>query len=69
MEESICKGTEEPWRVLEFYSGIGGMRYSLMKAGINAQVVEAFHINDKANDFYQHNFGHRSYQVLSDGFS
>ncbi|XWS70847.1 hypothetical protein CRYUN_Cryun03dG0084200 [Craigia yunnanensis] len=62
MAESICKGTEEPWRVLEFYSGIGGMRYSLMKAGIHAQVVEAFDINNKANDVYQHNFGHRPYQ-------
>ncbi|CAJ1963449.1 unnamed protein product [Sphenostylis stenocarpa] len=49
-------------RVLEFYSGIGGMRYSLMKAQVNAQVVEAFEINDTANDVYQHNFGHRPYQ-------
>ena len=40
-----------------------------MKAGIHAQVVEAFDINDKANDVYQHNFGHRPFQVLSDGFS
>ncbi|XVE63522.1 hypothetical protein DITRI_Ditri07aG0026800 [Diplodiscus trichospermus] len=62
MAESICEGREEPWRVLEFYSGIGGMRYSLMKAGVNSQVVEAFDINDKANDVYQHNFGHRPYQ-------
>ncbi|XVF34400.1 hypothetical protein REPUB_Repub18cG0055600 [Reevesia pubescens] len=62
MAESKCKGTEEPWRVLEFYSGIGGMRYSLIKAGVDAQVVEAFDINDKANDVYQHNFGHRPYQ-------
>ncbi|KAJ1434921.1 S-adenosyl-L-methionine-dependent methyltransferase [Sesbania bispinosa] len=49
-------------RVLEFYSGIGGMRYSLMKAQVNAQVVEAFEINDIANDVYQHNFRHRPYQ-------
>ncbi|KAK9932804.1 hypothetical protein M0R45_020026 [Rubus argutus] len=56
------KQEEQPWRVLEFYSGIGGMRYSLMKAGVNAIVVEAFDINDTANDVYQHNFGHRPYQ-------
>ncbi|KAJ6743663.1 TRNA (CYTOSINE(38)-C(5))-METHYLTRANSFERASE [Salix viminalis] len=65
MEEKrgpLLKQEEEPWRVLEFYSGIGGMRYSLMKAGINAKVVEAFDINDKANDVYEHNFGHRPYQ-------
>ncbi|KAM7275844.1 hypothetical protein ACFE04_017710 [Oxalis oulophora] len=53
---------EGPWRVLEFYSGIGGMRYSLMKAGVKADVVEAFDINDVANDVYSHNFGHRPYQ-------
>ncbi|CAN6877273.1 hypothetical protein HID58_077278 [Brassica napus] len=53
---------EKPWRVLEFYSGIGGMRYSLMASGVVAQVVEAFEINDVANDVYQHNFGHRPHQ-------
>ncbi|XP_073008218.1 tRNA (cytosine(38)-C(5))-methyltransferase 2 isoform X2 [Typha latifolia] len=53
---------EEPWRILEFYSGIGGMRYSLMKSGIRGEVVEAFDINDRANDVYEHNFGHRPFQ-------
>ncbi|OVA00497.1 C-5 cytosine methyltransferase [Macleaya cordata] len=62
MEESFSKGENEPWRVLEFYSGIGGMRYSMMEAGIQATMVEAFDINDKANDVYEHNFGHRPYQ-------
>ncbi|XP_047327850.1 tRNA (cytosine(38)-C(5))-methyltransferase 2 [Impatiens glandulifera] len=62
MEETPFKRPVEPWRVLEFYSGIGGMRYSLMKAGVNAKIVEAFEINDIANDVYQHNFGHRPYQ-------
>jgi tRNA (cytosine38-C5)-methyltransferase len=84
------------WRVLEFYSGIGGMvvsstlalfpdsphdlsnlavarvsapysfcsqRYSLMALGARAEVVEAFDINDVANDVYEHNFGHRPCQV------
>ncbi|CAI0399491.1 unnamed protein product [Linum tenue] len=62
MEESFLKHKDEPWRILEFYSGIGGMRYSLMKAGVKAEVVEAFDINDTANDVYEHNFGHRPYQ-------
>ncbi|XP_078168309.1 DNA methyltransferase-2 isoform X2 [Carex rostrata] len=53
---------EPPWRVLEFYSGIGGMRYSLMDAGIRGEVVEAFDINDRANDVYEYNFGHRPCQ-------
>ncbi|TXG62125.1 hypothetical protein EZV62_013488 [Acer yangbiense] len=49
-KKNLSKNDDEPWRVLEFYSGIGGMRYSLTKAGVNAQVVEAFDINDTAND-------------------
>ncbi|KQK08691.1 tRNA (cytosine(38)-C(5))-methyltransferase [Brachypodium distachyon] len=54
--------TPPPWRVLEFYSGIGGMRYSLTASGVQAEVVEAFDINDVANDVYEHNFGHRPCQ-------
>uniref|UniRef100_A0A453F1H2 tRNA (Cytosine-5-)-methyltransferase n=1 Tax=Aegilops tauschii subsp. strangulata TaxID=200361 RepID=A0A453F1H2_AEGTS len=54
--------TPPPWRVLEFYSGIGGMRYSLASSGVRAEVVEAFDINDVANDVYEHNFGHRPCQ-------
>lgn len=34
-----------------------------MKAAVNAVVVEAFDINDAANDVYEQNFGHRPYQV------
>ncbi|KAH6831190.1 DNA methyltransferase-2 [Perilla frutescens var. hirtella] len=60
--EGLSREREQPWRVLEFYSGIGGLRYSLMEAGVDAVVVEAFDINDVANDVYEHNFGHRPYQ-------
>ncbi|KAH6790908.1 DNA methyltransferase-2 [Perilla frutescens var. frutescens] len=60
--EGLSRDREQPWRVLEFYSGIGGLRYSLMEAGLDAVVVEAFDINDVANDVYEHNFGHRPYQ-------
>lgn len=34
-----------------------------MKAGVGCEVVEAFDINDRANDVYEHNFGHRPCQV------
>ncbi|KAL5099965.1 hypothetical protein RYX36_004292, partial [Vicia faba] len=37
-------------------------RYSLMKAQVEAQVIEAFEINNIANDVYQHNFSHCTYQ-------
>ncbi|CAI8602602.1 unnamed protein product [Vicia faba] len=53
---------KEMQRVLEFYSGIGGMRYSPTKAQVEAQVIEAFEINNIGNDVYQHNFSHRPYQ-------
>lgn len=36
-----------------------------MKSGVNAKVVDAFDINDKANDVYELNFGHRPRQVCS----
>lgn len=34
-----------------------------MDAGIRGEVVEAFDINDRANDVYEYNFGHRPCQV------
>ncbi|KAL3645877.1 C-5 cytosine-specific DNA methylase [Castilleja foliolosa] len=60
--EGSSKEEGKPWRVLEFYSGIGGLRYSLVKAGVDAEVVDSFDINDVANDVYEHNFGHRPHQ-------
>ncbi|KAG8077204.1 hypothetical protein GUJ93_ZPchr0007g5627 [Zizania palustris] len=49
-------------RVLEFYSGIGGTRYSLAASGVQVEVVAAFDINDVANDVDELNFGHRPCQ-------
>ena len=46
-----------PKRVLEFYSGIGGMHYALQQCGHAAAVVRAFDINTVANRTYEHNFG------------
>jgi len=43
-------------RVLEFYSGIGGMHYALMSSGVEASVVAAFDINTCANHVYRSNF-------------
>ena len=47
-----------PVRVLEFYSGIGGMHYALGLAGLEvpAKVLTAFDINTVANEIYRHNF-------------
>ncbi|XP_047468062.1 tRNA (cytosine(38)-C(5))-methyltransferase [Mugil cephalus] len=43
-------------RVLELYSGIGGMHYALKESGLPAQVVAAVDINTVANKIYKHNF-------------
>lgn len=34
-------------------------RYALQSSGLPFTVVEAFDINEVANDVYEHNFGHR----------
>ncbi|KAM6970958.1 tRNA (cytosine(38)-C(5))-methyltransferase [Tautogolabrus adspersus] len=43
-------------RVIELYSGIGGMHYALKDSGIPFQVVAAIDINTTANQIYKHNF-------------
>ncbi|KAI4806473.1 hypothetical protein KUCAC02_017298 [Chaenocephalus aceratus] len=46
----------ESLRVLELYSGIGGMHYALKESGIHAEVVAAIDINTTANEIYTHNY-------------
>ncbi|XP_038124200.1 tRNA (cytosine(38)-C(5))-methyltransferase [Cyprinodon tularosa] len=46
----------QPLRVLELYSGIGGMHYALKESGAPAKVVAAVDINTTANKIYRHNF-------------
>ncbi|XP_069368987.1 tRNA (cytosine(38)-C(5))-methyltransferase isoform X2 [Paralichthys olivaceus] len=46
----------ESLRVLELYSGIGGMHYALKESGIPGQVVAAIDINTTTNQIYRHNF-------------
>lgn len=35
----------------------------MQESGVEAVVLEAFDINEVANDVYEHNFGHRPSQV------
>ncbi|XP_014012889.1 tRNA (cytosine(38)-C(5))-methyltransferase [Salmo salar] len=46
----------ENLRVLELYSGIGGMHYALTESGVAAKVVAAVDVNTTANEIYKHNF-------------
>ncbi|XP_072535793.1 tRNA (cytosine(38)-C(5))-methyltransferase [Salminus brasiliensis] len=46
----------EKLRVLELYSGIGGMHYALTESSVPAEVVAAVDVNTTANEIYKHNF-------------
>jgi len=56
-------------RVVEFYSGIGGMHQSLSLSGAEATVVAAFEINPNANTLYEHNFSLKPLQQSIDCLS
>ncbi|XP_052221086.1 tRNA (cytosine(38)-C(5))-methyltransferase-like isoform X2 [Dreissena polymorpha] len=43
-------------RVLELYSGIGGMHFALKESELNYEVVMAMDVNVNANAVYSHNF-------------
>ncbi|XP_065587395.1 tRNA (cytosine(38)-C(5))-methyltransferase isoform X2 [Cyrtonyx montezumae] len=43
-------------RVLELYSGIGGMHQALKESCVCAEVVAAVDVNTLANEVYKHNF-------------
>lgn len=45
------------YRVLELFSGIGGMHYAIRRSGKPFRVVAAMEINPVANAIYNHNFG------------
>ncbi|KAG0180308.1 tRNA (cytosine-5-)-methyltransferase [Apophysomyces sp. BC1021] len=47
----------EQLKVLEFYSGIGGMHYAANAAGWDYKILKAFDINTVSNEIYAHNFG------------
>ena len=47
---------------MEFYCGVGGLHYSLLRARPTATVAAAFDINPNSNDVYEHNFGVRPWQ-------
>ncbi|XP_006872674.1 PREDICTED: tRNA (cytosine(38)-C(5))-methyltransferase [Chrysochloris asiatica] len=48
----------EPLRVLELYSGVGGMHQALRESCVPAQVVAAIDVNTVANEVYKYNFPH-----------
>ncbi|KAJ1984415.1 hypothetical protein H4R34_000678 [Dimargaris verticillata] len=57
-------------RIAEFYSGIGGMHYAWLEAGLSGEVVASFDINTFANEVNRFNFAdatihHRSIESQS----
>ena len=43
-------------RAVEFYAGVGGFHYSLLRSEVSADVVASFDLNPTANRIYRHNF-------------
>nr|SVE75902.1 EOG090X0A4V [Daphnia hispanica] len=54
---------ETKMRILELYSGIGGMHYAAELANIGAEVVFSVDINTSANEVYRHNFKQTNQQA------
>ncbi len=46
---SMASSSSPPLRVLELFSGIGGMHFALEAAGVHAEVVAAMEVSDVAN--------------------
>ncbi|ROT86061.1 DNA methyltransferase 2 [Penaeus vannamei] len=46
----------QPLRLLELYSGIGGMHAAVRESGIPFEVTSSFEINTSALEVYRHNF-------------
>lgn len=59
---AVAAAASSPTRALEFYCGVGGLHYSLLRARPDASVVAAFDVNPHGNDVYEHNFGVRPLQ-------
>ncbi|XP_058811460.1 tRNA (cytosine(38)-C(5))-methyltransferase [Topomyia yanbarensis] len=55
MESENNKSTKE-YRVLELFSGIGGMHYAIRRSGKPFKIMTAIDINPVANSIYNHNF-------------
>ncbi|KAK9768189.1 hypothetical protein K7432_001384 [Basidiobolus ranarum] len=47
---------KEEVKCLEFFSGIGGLHYAFITAGVFGEVVASFDMNEVANQVYKHNF-------------
>ncbi|XP_022325710.2 tRNA (cytosine(38)-C(5))-methyltransferase-like isoform X2 [Crassostrea virginica] len=43
-------------RILELYSGIGGMHCAVRESGISHEIIAAIDVNTTANKIYRHNF-------------
>ena len=52
----MAESCRDRLRAIEFYAGVGGFHYSLLRSGINADVIASFDLNPTANKIYDHNF-------------
>lgn len=57
----VIMASRERLRALEFYAGVGGFHYSLLRSEVNAEVSGSFDLNPTANKIYTHNFPNTSH--------
>ncbi len=56
MSSSTTTESAAPLRVVEFFSGIGGLHYGLRELGVAHSLVRAYDLDDVAVAVYKHNF-------------
>mmetsp|Transcript_128490 Transcript_128490/g.247634 ORF Transcript_128490/g.247634 Transcript_128490/m.247634 type:complete len:482 (+) Transcript_128490:78-1523(+) len=51
-----------PWRVVEFFAGMGGMRAAAAESGIPLRIVASYEISNVCAKAYWHNYGREGWQ-------
>jgi len=54
---SRAEYVSKPWRVVEFFAGMGGMRAASLSSGLAVEVVAAYEISEICAKAYAHNYG------------
>ena len=58
-----CNAFKEPWNVVEFFAGIGGMHFALDLLGLPSKVIAAYEISPHACATYALNHSVEPRQV------
>lgn len=61
--ESAASTELEPWTVVEFFAGMGGMRAAGLESGIPMKVVAAYEVSEICQEAYRHNYGGEEWRL------